>query len=203
MLEILNRVLDVQIARAAKHGFIPFTFEADVEGKKAKENAQSDRLGRSAAQLSLLAGDHALGLTAKLRELGSLILGEDELARVLRGGDATARESDAASRPSAKVAKLGAEDSSVKHAREIIRRVQWFSAYKDPAYLHAAEQQASIARELFCDGISPLPKAYPEPPRKTESGESFPDFYFRGAKLMHAFALLGEALGQELSKTMR
>ena len=60
-------------------------------------------------------------------------------------------------------------------------------------FLEAAEQQARLACVRFMDGTCPLPKAY-EGQRRTAEGKPFPDFYFRGARLMHAFACLGEAL---------
>jgi len=47
---------------------------------------------------------------------------------------------------------------------------------------------------MFCDDTCPLPKARAGvTAHKTTQGEPFPDFYFRGAKLMRAFAVLGEA----------
>ena len=46
------------------------------------------------------------------------------------------------------------------------------------------------------DDTCPLPKAYAGAARKTVAGDPFPDFTFRGAKLMHAFALLGEVQGR-------
>jgi hypothetical protein len=52
---------------------------------------------------------------------------------------------------------------------------------------------ARLAYINFCDDACPLPKAYAGSSLKTTQGAPFPDFYFRGAKLMHAFALLGEA----------
>jgi hypothetical protein len=61
------------------------------------------------------------------------------------------------------------------------------------AYLMAADTYARLAHIAFCDDACPLPKAYAGSSPKTTQGEPFPDFYFRGAKLMHAFALLGEA----------
>ena len=70
---------------------------------------------------------------------------------------------------------------------------QAFSDITSTSYL-PAEQQARIAYVMFCDDTCPLPKAYAGGPRKTVAGDDFPDFYFRGASLIHAFALLGEAL---------
>jgi hypothetical protein len=61
------------------------------------------------------------------------------------------------------------------------------------AYLKAADTYARLAPIAFCDDACPLPKAYAGSSPKTTQGEPFPDFYFHGAKLMHAFALLGEA----------
>ena len=74
--------------------------------------------------------------------------------------------------------------------------VNAYRRYKDKAYLDAARKQGRMAYALFMDDVCPLPKAYSGPPKKTAEGKEFGDFYFRGAKLMHAFALLGDLLAQ-------
>jgi hypothetical protein len=100
---------------------------------------------------------------------------------------------DMKTRPEPAVADLSKADVPTPHAREILRRLQWHRRYKDPRYLAAAAQQARLAYVRFCDDTCPLPKARAGAPARTVAGDPFPDFTFRGAKLMHAFALLGEA----------
>ena len=187
MLEILTKVLDVQIARAEKHGFIPFTFDPELHRIAPRKSDQSNRLARHASELSTRFREQAPGVSAQLEKLATLV------------SERTVRDGDGSTRPRASIAKLKGQENSEKHAKEITKRVGWFIRYNDPAYLRAAERQASIAYGMFCDEMCPLPKAYPGMVRKTASGQQFPDFYFRGAKLMHSFALLGEALGQTAS----
>ncbi len=211
ILEILEKVLDVQIARATKHGFIPFTFDTDVNGKTPNKSGQSDRLARHAAELSLDTRGRAPSISAKLKELATLLLGNERLQQALldiekslgNGSGDLQTDVSAGTRPPANVSDLSAIDTSIKHAREIIRRVEWYKQYKDSAYLRAAEQQALKAYAMFCDDKTPLPKAYAGAARKTVSGKEFHDFYFRGAKLMHAFALLGETLEQTTRNSVR
>ncbi len=198
MLEILTQVLDVQIARAEKHGFIPFTFDPELHRTAPRESDQSNRLARHAAELSSRFREQVPGVSAQLEKLGMLVLGRDEYLKATCATEESGSDDDGSARPPASIARLPGNESSEEHALEIIKRVEWFIEYNDPAYLRAAERQASIADSLFCDEKSPLPKAFPGLPRKTVSGEPFPDFYFRGAKLMHAFAMLGEVLGQRL-----
>jgi hypothetical protein len=204
MEHILHKVLDVQIARARKFGFVPFTFEPDYKGKDPGKTApgQSLRLAHHAAELSVRMRGANGTIAAKLQELARLHLGEQKLPQAMENlrmyratGDSAylQAERDAGEKPDAQVADLSKADTPDPHAREIIRRLQWYRMYKDPAYLAAAEQQARLAYVQFLDAACPLPKAYSGPPRKTVEGKPFPDFYFRGAKLMHAFALLGEA----------
>ena len=83
------------------------------------------------------------------------------------------------------------------YAAEIIRNVQFYRRYRDEAYLEVAETYARLARAAFCDDACPLPKAFAGASPRTTRGEPFPDFYFRGAKLMHAFALVAEARREE------
>ena len=226
MAAILNKVLDVQVARARKYGFIPATFKPDIEGTKPRRWPQSDRLGRHAAEVSVALREAAPEMAAKLQTLARLLLGEDgakevadavESAAGLRtrranaaGGMATLawpwsalspmaiqqRMAMPPDRPDPAVADLSKADAPNRHADEILRRLQWHRTWGDEAYLRAAEAQARLAWDRFMDGTCPLPKAFDPPRTKTVAGEAFPDFYFRGARLMHAFARLGEALGQ-------
>jgi len=202
---ILNKVLDVQIARAKKYGFVPFTFDPDYRGSDPGKKApgQSIRLAHHAAELSVRMRGADAPLAAKLEELARLHLGREKLKQAAKNmemylatGDRAylQGERDEGAKPPPAVADLSKADAPAKHAAEIIRRLQWYGTYGDAAYLKAAERQARLACVRFLDETCPLPKAYAGPPRKTVAGEAFGDFYFRGAKLMHAFALLGEAL---------
>jgi len=205
MEQVLNTVLDAQIARARKFGFVPFTFEPDLRGKPPGKRVpgQSLRLAHHAAEMSLKLEAANPALAAKLAELARLHLGERWRERALADLRAYAATGDKGylegkrdprERPPASVADLSRADTPPRHATEILRRLWWFETYGDRAYLDAAERQARAAYGRFLDGKCPLPKAFADGPRKTASGEPFPDFYFRGAGLMRAFALLGEAL---------
>jgi len=97
-------------------------------------------------------------------------------------------------RPKAAVADLSGGDTPNAHAKEMLRRLAWYRTFGDAAYLRAAERQARLAHARFMDETCPLPKAFDPPRTTTAAGKPFPDFYFRGARLMHAFARLGEAL---------
>jgi hypothetical protein len=84
---------------------------------------------------------------------------------------------------------------STTHASEILYHLKLYRTFNDPAYLKTAETYGRLAHAMFCDDTSPLPKGFAKSvPIHTARGKTFPDFYFQGAKLMHAFALLGEAL---------
>jgi len=201
---ILNTVLDVQVARARTYGFVPFTFEADLKGKDPGKQApgQSIRLAHHAAELSVTLRRADPALAAKFQELARLHLGEDGLKEALTNvtmyaatGDRDDLQGrrDAREKPLPNVQDLSKADTPQPHARAILSRLQWHRQYKDEAYLTAAERQARLAYVRFIDEACPLPKAYAGRPRRTVGGEPFPDFTFRGAKLMHAFALLGEA----------
>jgi len=89
---------------------------------------------------------------------------------------------------------LSKKSTSRAIAREIVRYVKLYRKYKDKAYLQIARRQGRLAYVRFMDDVCPLPKAYSGGRRKTAEGKGFGDFYFRGAELMGAFALLGEAL---------
>jgi len=219
MADILTKVLDVQIARAKTYGFIPMTFKPDLQGKKPKRTGQSDRLGRHAAEVAVTLRDAAPAITTKMAELARLLLGEDpaeaimgvaERAPKAPGGMATPAwpwetlDSMATQQrvtmpprpPEPRVADLAKADAPNRHADAILRRLTWYRTFGDAAYLEVAEAQARRAFARFMDGTSRLPKAFDPPKTTTAAGEPFPDFYFRGARLMHAFARVGEAIGQ-------
>jgi hypothetical protein len=181
MDDILNRVLDVQIARARKHGFVPATFRPELRGGRPANWSQDDRLARHSLEMSLAVGRTDPALSGKLRELSLCILGE---------GDASIPTGD--KQPEARVADLSKEIRSAKHARAIVRVVDAYRQSGDVAYARAAIQQARNAYAMFCDDVCPLPKALAGGGRiRTGDGSTFPDFYFRGAALMHAFARVG------------
>ena len=206
--EILAKVLDVQIARARRFGFVPFTFEVDYLGKGAGKSppGQSIRLAHHAADLAARIREANPAIAAKLEELARIHLGDEGLKAApenvrmwLATGDKShiQRVGPHRSRPKPQVADLSTADTPPRHATEILRRLMWYRLYGDCAYLDAAREQARRAYALFMDGRSPLPKAFAGEPKRTVAGEPFPDFYFRGARLMHAFALLGEALREQ------
>ena len=202
---ILNTVLDVQIARTRKFGFVPFTFDPDYKGKAAGKSApgQSIRLANHAAELSVTIAKANPAIAAKFAELARLHLGEAGLKRAVRNmemftatGDRAYLQGgrDATTRGAPQVRDLSQADTPDAHAQAIIRLVRHYRRYKDTAYLKAAEQQARLAYARFMDRTCPLPKAYAGGAKSTTvEGKPFGDFYFRGAKLMHAFALLGQA----------
>ena len=207
MAQILNTVLDAQIARTRKYGFVPFTFDPDLKGKDPGKRApgQSIRLAHHVAELSVTIRKADAGLAAKFEELARLHLGEEKLKQALENAETSLATGDrdllqggrdARPTPLAAIEDLSKADTPQPHARAILRRLQWYRTYRDKAYLEAAERQARLAYVRFMDETCPLPKAYAGGPRKTVAGDPFPDFTFRGAKLMHAFALLGEAKGR-------
>jgi len=194
---VFNTVLDAQIARAKKYGFVPFTFEVDVKGKSPGKSApgQSIRLAHHAVELSLTMRPADAGVADKLVTLAKLHLDDAKFAKSLV--DAKVRLGGAVStdaKPQAEFRDLSGSNTSAASAREIVRYVKLYRQYKDKAYLEVARKQGRVAYVRFMDDTCPLPKAYSPGRRKTAEGKYFPDFYFRGAELMGAFALLGEAL---------
>ncbi len=183
MTDIIDRTLSAQIARARQYGFIPMTYAPDLKGGEPERNSQSPRLGLIAAELAGEIGAAHPDLQRKLARLAELLSPAVERT---------------ASAPPLPAADLAHEHDSRKHAREIMRYLDWHRENgRDPEYLQAAAKLADRARSLFCDAQSPLPRAYAGPLRRTPSGDRFPDFYFREARLMHAFALLGNELDAE------
>ena len=197
---VFNTVLDAQIARAKKYGFVPFTFDPDVKGKDPGKSApgQSIRLAHHAVELSLTMRAADAGIADKLATLARLHLDDAKFAKSLAdakvrlaGGE---REVSTAAKPQAEFRDLSKSNTPSASAREIVRYVKLYRQYKDKTYLEIARKQGRVACVRFMDATCPLPKAYSGGRRKTAEGEDFPDFYFRGAELMGAFALLGEAL---------
>jgi hypothetical protein len=180
---ILNTVLDAQIARAEKYGFVPFTFEVDIKGKKP---------GKSAPSQSIRLAHHALELSSVMRAADAGTADNMVTLAKLHGVEANTRPKTA--KPQAVFRDLSKSSTSRSVAREIVRYVKLYRRHKDKAYLDIARRQGRAAYARFMDAKCPLPKAYAGGPRKTAEGKAFGDFYFRGAELMGAFALLGEAL---------
>ena len=202
--KILNTVLDVQIARTKKFGFVPFTFDPDYKGKEPPKSApgQSIRLANHAAELSVTIAKADPAISAKFKTLARLHLGQEGLKRAVRNmemfiatGDRAYLQGgrDMTAKPPATVRDLSQADTPDPHGQEIIRLLIAYRRYKDAAYLQAATRQGRLAYVRFMDGTCPLPKAYSGGLRMTAAGKPFGDFYFRGAKLMHALALLAEA----------
>jgi len=181
--DILNTVLDAQIARARKYGFVPFTFEVDVKGKSP---------GKSAPSQSIRLAHHALDLSPAMRIADAGIADKMVTLAKLHGVSAKTKQDSA--KPQAVFRDLSKDNTSISAAREIVRYVKLYRKYKDKAYLDIARKQGRAAYARFMDNVCPLPKAYAGGRKKTAEGKEFPDFYFRGAELMGAFALLGEAL---------
>lgn len=192
MRDILKRVLDVQIARARKHGFIPATFKHELQGKKPANGPQDERLARHSLEMSLVLAEADPALAAKLRRLATCVLGEGQVPVPLEKGPA-GHAFDPGKKPVASLVDLSKARTPDRHAKAILQRVDWFREYGDAAYARMAEKQARMAYVQFCDDVCPLPKAVAGSGRiRTADGNVFPDFYFRGAALMHAFARVGE-----------
>jgi hypothetical protein len=180
---VFNKVLDMAIGRTEKYGFFPFTFAPELTGKLKDKKApdQSLRLAQHARDLSVVLKDALPEISAKLEKLARLHLGEKKEAAV----------EVKPPKPEAQFLAIKGMQSS-RYAQAIRRNVDLYRTYDDTAFLTVARQYADTAAKLFLDDVCPLPK-YSSVPLMTPSGEPFPDFYFRGAELMHAFALLGEA----------
>jgi hypothetical protein len=206
MTEIFAKVVDSAIARAEKFGFVPFDFKPDIEelDPGVETPGQSLRLAHHAVDLGAQLADAFPALSAKLRKLARLHLKDDEyedavweLELYKRTGDKDYLQGTKApkDRPEARVRDLSGNTTPGAFASEIIRNLEYYRQYGDAAYLNVAETHGRTAYAMFCDDACPLPKARAGAgEHATPGGEAFPDFYFRGAMLMKAFALLGEAL---------
>ena len=197
--QVFHKALDMAISRTEKHGFFPFTFDPELKGRSPGKSApgQSIRLAHHAAELSVDLGKANPQIAAKLRRLALLHLGPQRCQEAVERVRAF-RETGTKSfgkKPDARVRDLSKPAATPNgHANEIIRNVELYRHYRDEAYLKVAETYAKLALILFCDDKCPLPKARAgSAPILTTQRKPFPDFYFRGAKLMKALALLGEA----------
>jgi hypothetical protein len=199
---VFNTVLDAQIARAKKYGFVPFTFEVDIKGKSPGKSApgQSVRLAHHSLELGLMMALDDEVISRKLSTLAALHIPEAQAAKALLDAHRRLNGADAFGPPGSKrkpkpqFRDLSKSNTPSASAREIVRCVKLYRRYKDKAYLDIARRQGAAAYVRFMDDVCPLPKAFSSGPGKTLEGKDFPDFYFRGAELMGAFALLGEAL---------
>lgn len=213
LAEAFNRTADMMVSRTEKYGFYPFDLLPDVQGIDPGKEApgQSIRLAHHAVDVARQIEKADPQVAAKLRRFAKLHLKDQPeevtMARLaafkegggdissgiqyLQGGDA------AAVKPEPVLRDLSASVMSEPYANEILSNLRLYRRHGDKACLKIAETQARLAHERFCDEASPLPRAFAHGiPIRTAQGEPFPDFYFQGAKLMRAFALLGEALKQ-------
>lgn len=181
---VFENVLTMAISRTEKYGFFPFTFAPELRGKSAGTQApgQSIRMARHAADVAGKLDDAAPAIAAKLRKLADLHL-KNRTPRPATSGKPTPQFRD--------LSRSHREPGP--HADAILRNVALYRRYKDAEFLKVADLHARQAAAMFCDATCPLPKARAGiAAHKTTQGEPFPDFYFRGAKLMGAFAVLGE-----------
>jgi hypothetical protein len=179
---VFEKVLAMAISRTEKYGFFPFTFAPELKGKSPGKEApgQSIRLARHAAEVARQLDKVAPEIAAKLRKLAHLHL--------------KGRKPEASAKPAPRFRDLSRSTTPRPHADAILQNVALYRQYKDAEFLKVADRHARQAAEMFCDDTCPLPKARAGvAPPKTTQGEPFPDFYFQGAKLMRAFAVLGEA----------
>jgi len=166
---IVHKVLDMAIARSQKHGFFPFTFEPELYGTAAREDVQARRLGLQSMRIAKRLEPVNPDLAAKLRKLGELNRG------AAPGGKPRRNRTD-----------LAREKMSPPWADQILHNVE-------AGRTEEARNLAAEAYGLFWDSKSPLPRALARgTPGETPDGQPFPDFYFRGARLMRAFLALAQ-----------
>ena len=207
---ILNRVIDMAISRTEKYGIYPFDLSVDLEGTdpNRKSPNQSIRLAHHAIDLAHQLDGELPEIQKKLRKFSILHLGDQSeettmrniaWAQELKSSDFIQNKKKPLDKPDpADIRDLSDQVQSTIHATEILYHLKLYHTYNEPAYLKTAETYARLAYAMFCDDTSPLPKGFAKGvPLQTAQGNSFPDFYFQGAKLMKAFALLGEALQKQ------
>ena len=183
MEDVLTRTFDMAIARTERYGFFPFDFAPELKGETP---------GKRAPKQSLRLARHARDLSPTLREaLPAVADRMEKLARLHLGAPQDAKRG---TRPKPVFTDFKGKQSDT-YAKAILKNVELYQLYGDRAFLNVASRYAAVAARLFLDGKCPLPK-YSPTPLATTSGEPFPDFYFRGAKLMLSFAKLGHALGE-------
>ena len=88
---------------------------------------------------------------------------------------------------------LSENATPLDYAEDILQNLARYEQFGDGKFLRVAETYARLACVRFLNDQCPLPKARAGIQR-TSQAEPFPDYYFHGAKLMRAFALLGDAL---------
>lgn len=192
----LSKTADMALQRTETHGFFPFTFDAELNGQAVTEKAktsQSTRLAEMAREVGRQLREPLPEVAAKL----------DRLAFLHLGAALPAPPAASIERPKADVRPrdLSHEKRPDACAGEIVKWVKLYTEFGDRSYLDAALTCAGQARARFLDDQCPLPRAFPAEVRlRTKAGEPFPDVYYRGAKLMNAFALLGEAQRRERAK---
>jgi hypothetical protein len=204
---ILNSVLHMAVTRSETYGFYPFDLRVDLQGRDPGKTVptQSIRLAHHAVDIALQLKNELTEITSKLRKLATLHLGDQTKettlrnltwAKELRSSGFIQGKQDPLYKPDPNyILDLSDRVLSTTHASEILYHLKLYRTFNDPAYLKTAETYGRLAHAMFCDDTSPLPKGFAKSvPIHTARGKTFPDFYFQGAKLMHAFALLGEAL---------
>lgn len=211
MEEVFHKVLDMAVARTEKYGFFPFTFDPELHGRDPEKDrfGQPIRLAHESLDVALQIEKANPQVAAKLRKLAELNLGPEEYRKSVRKLEMR-RQSEAEDhaeprqsmgpKPRIRIKDLSRSRTSSEYGAEIVRYVDLYRQYGDKAYLDAAETYGRLAYLAFCDDKSPLPRARPgSGAYTTAEGKPFPDFYFHGGGLMHAFARLGEAKGKDES----
>lgn len=202
--EAFDRVTAMMVKRTTKYGFLPYDFEPELNGGAPQRTDQSDRLAHHCIEVAPLLEQALPETAARMREFARLQLGEPSYAQAR----ADFRESGpsieedlfknkggqlALSSKSAEHEVLVVSADPAAYAKQIIAHLSVYRAKQNAAALKAAEDTARLAFVTFCDDASPLPRALPWwLPLQTPQGEKFPDFSYRGAPLMRAFAALGE-----------
>ena len=208
---ILDRVATMAVKRTERWGFFPMDLRPEFEGADPgnRAPAQSIRLAHHAAWLATQLEPENPRVAGKLRRLSELHLGKQPYATTLRNlawakatGDNSFIQGTRDTRlPAAGRPPLSAAVMADDYATQILVYIRKYRERGNETDLRFAKVYARLAHERFIDGTSPLPRAFAAgAPIRARDGEPFPDFYFHGAKLMRAFALLGEISQQQKSK---
>jgi hypothetical protein len=183
---VFDRTLDMALARTERWGAYPWNLEPDFkadEGKSVKPNPKP-------CEQTLRLARHARRIGESLRATEPVLAAKLETLAELHLGPPAAVAAPPAVRPPAPPPRVVLSDRADTLAADMERFADLYVQERDPAYLAAAEALARHARDLYLDGICPLPRARLTP-ATLRDGASFPDFYWRGATLMRAFAKVG------------
>jgi len=202
---ILDKAADMAVVRTERWGFFPQDLRPELEGSDPGRQTptQSLRLAHHAAAVAREIAEALPSVSAKLRRLSEMHLGNQpwettrknlEWAEVT--GDIGFLQGTRDTRlPTAGRPALSASVLSEDYATQILAFLKLYRETGQEANLRFARVYARLAYARFCDEESPLPRAFAAgAPVTTRRGEPFPDFYFKGAKLMRAFAQLGGVL---------